>query len=64
MVRPTEYVLDSQNYIVGNLKGRFIVVNSLLKQIEVPFLNIGILACQLALSKAPMESRILEKKII
>jgi hypothetical protein len=64
MVRPTEHVLDSQNYIVGNLTGRFIVVNSLLKQTDVPFLNIGILACQLALSKAPMKSRILGKKII
>jgi hypothetical protein len=30
----------------------------------VPFLNIGILACQLALSKAPLESRILEKNHI
>jgi hypothetical protein len=29
----------------------------------VPFLNIGILACQLALSNAPLESRILEKII-
>jgi hypothetical protein len=29
----------------------------------VPFLNIRILACQLALSKAPLESRILEKII-
>jgi hypothetical protein len=35
MVRPTEHVPDSQNYIVGNLIGRFIVVNSLLKQTDV-----------------------------